>query len=95
MEWANILKKYPDFLPVKKVKLDRQFLMQIESKEGALLYQHVTQLLLQLGYQIVAEGIETPHELAWVKQLGIPIGQGWYFEKALPFEQVQDYKVGE
>ena len=82
-------------LPVKKVKLDRQFLMQIESKEGALLYQHVTQLLLQLGYQIVAEGIETPHELAWVKQLGIPIGQGWYFEKALPFEQVQDYKVGE
>lgn len=82
-------------LPVKQVKLDRQFLMQIETKEGELLYQHVTQLLLQLGYQIVAEGIETPHELAWVKQLGIPIGQGWYFEKALPFEQVQGYKVNQ
>jgi sensor c-di-GMP phosphodiesterase-like protein len=35
---------------------------------------------------MVAEGIETEGQLAWLRRHGVQYGQGWFFSKALPKE---------
>ena len=78
-------------LPVKHVKLDRQFLLQCEQPAGRVLYQQVTQIFAKLGFSVVAEGIETEEELAWVKSLGIETAQGWLYAPALPKNEAQHF----
>jgi len=41
----------------------------------------------KLGGQIIAEGIETPEELATLQDLGIPYGQGYLFGRAAPLRR--------
>jgi EAL domain-containing protein (putative c-di-GMP-specific phosphodiesterase class I) len=38
----------------------------------------------------VAEGIETPEQLADLKALGIPLGQGFLFSPPLPVAETTD-----
>ena len=78
-------------LPVKHVKLDRQFLLQCEQPAGKVLYQQVAEIFAQLGFSVVAEGIETEDELAWVKCLGIQTAQGWLYAAALPKNEIHDF----
>ncbi len=78
-------------LPVKHVKLDRQFLLQCEQPAGKVLYQQVAEIFSQLGFSVVAEGIETEDELAWVKCLGIQTAQGWLYAPALPKNEIHDF----
>lgn len=33
---------------------------------------------------MVAEGIETENQEAWLRQHGVQYGQGWLYSKALP-----------
>jgi len=39
-----------------------------------------------LNLDMVAEGIETEGQLAWLRRHGVQYGQGWFFSKALPKE---------
>jgi EAL domain-containing protein (putative c-di-GMP-specific phosphodiesterase class I) len=82
-------------LPVNQVKLDRQFLVQAQTDKGKLLYQHVVNIFIQMGYTIVAEGIETEQELNWIKSLGVQVAQGWYYAKALPAKDIMEFKLNQ
>ncbi|WP_369676357.1 EAL domain-containing protein, partial [Enterococcus faecium] len=75
-------------LPVKHVKLDRQFLLQCQQPAGRILYQQVTKIFAKLGFSVVAEGIETQSEADWVKGLGIEIAQGWLYAPSIPHNEV-------
>lgn len=80
-------------LPIKHVKLDRQFLLQCQQPDGKILYQQVSEIFTKLGFVVVAEGIETKQELDWVKSLGIETVQGWLFAPALPRDEAARYAI--
>lgn len=80
-------------LPVKHVKLDRKFLLQCQQPAGEVLYQQVSEIFAKLGFSVVAEGIETEQELAWVKSLGIQTAQGWLYAPALPKHAIHDFAL--
>ncbi len=48
----------------------------------------VTKLANSLGYEIVAEGVETVEELQMLQRLGVPKLQGWLFSKAVPADDL-------
>jgi lactose/cellobiose-specific phosphotransferase system IIC component len=75
-------------LPIEIAKLDRQFLQSCETENGKILYRYITRLFHQLGYTVIAEGIETKVELDWVSSLGIEVAQGWFYSAAIPKENV-------
>jgi EAL domain-containing protein (putative c-di-GMP-specific phosphodiesterase class I) len=66
-------------LEPKVVKLDRALVQGIDSnRRKRLMVKHVTALCLDLGAQVVAEGLETASEVAATRDVGVPYGQGYF-----------------
>jgi len=64
-------------LPVDVLKLDRGFTDGIEGSRHRAVVATVVALGRQLGLDVIAEGIETPRQLALLAELGCPLVQGY------------------
>ena len=74
-------------LPVGLLKLDRSFVERLgEDAEAEVLLSGVISIASGLGLYVLAEGVETPEQLARVRSLGCDLAQGNYFSKPLSSE---------
>ncbi len=74
-------------LPVSLLKIDRSFVERIgQDAEDEVLVSGIVYVASALGLSVVAEGVETPQQLARVKSLGCELGQGHYFSEPLSSE---------
>lgn len=72
-------------LPVDGLKIDRSFVSDLgTSRTARSLVRGVVQIANDLGLKVVAEGIETAEQLAVLRDIGCPLGQGYYFSKPVP-----------
>jgi predicted signal transduction protein with EAL and GGDEF domain len=70
--------------PVDVVKIDKLFVDEIETDEGAsALVQAILRLGLGLTFDVVAEGIETQEQMKSLLDLGCLYGQGYYLAHPL------------
>ncbi len=82
---------YIERFPLDSLKIDRSFVQTIgkitrngkAKKERSVIMQAVQTLGQGLGIEITAEGIETPEQLAELRDMGCAIGQGFLFAKPL------------
>ncbi|AFY61981.1 EAL domain-containing protein [Synechococcus sp. PCC 6312] len=82
---------YLHCLPVNTLKIDRCFVAGITPSTTN--YQVVKTIMLlsqQLGLDVVAEGIETESEQAYLLALGCQFGQGYFFDRPLPAAMVAE-----
>lgn len=72
-------------LPLDVVKIDRSFVADLcqDARAGTLL-QGVTRLLHELGFAVVAEGIETDEQAARLRAIGCVLGQGYLYHRPMP-----------
>lgn len=71
-------------LPFSSIKIDRTLLFDIvEDQKNALFYKSIVDLLRNIGYTVVAEGVEYKPELDLVTQWGVHFVQGYYYSKPL------------
>ncbi len=76
-------------MPVATLKLDRSFLTELDKGPvGRALMRSVQEMAGALKLNLVAEGIETPAQLATVRQLGYGYGQGFLFAPPLAEEDL-------
>ncbi|WP_076411283.1 EAL domain-containing protein [Shewanella sp. UCD-KL12] len=75
---------YLSQFPLDQIKIDKSFIQQSEGnyKQQALVTA-ITSLSHALGLDVIAEGVEVEQELAFVKQAGIGLVQGYYFYKPM------------
>ena len=82
---------YIERFPLDSLKIDRSFVQTIgkvtrngkAKKERSVIMQAVQTLGQGLGIEITAEGIETPEQLAELRDMGCAIGQGFFFAQPL------------
>lgn len=75
--------------PVDVVKIDRSFVGQmIKDDEVAAIVRAVVDLSHSLSLKVVAEGVETAAHRDFLKVMGCDFGQGWFFGKAVPADEV-------
>ena len=75
---------YLSRFPFDKLKIDQSFVANIANRyEARAIVEAVTGLGRALGMVIVAEGIETPGQLALVSETGCDQAQGFLFSKAV------------
>jgi diguanylate cyclase (GGDEF)-like protein len=76
-------------LPVDTIKIDRSFVSQSDSsRHHRVLIEATIRVAHSLGMSTVAEGIETAAQAAAVRQLCCEKGQGYFFAKPLPAEDL-------
>jgi diguanylate cyclase (GGDEF)-like protein len=70
--------------PVNSLKIDRSFITLLETDVEKLeIVRAIVNLGLNLGLNIVAEGIETSRQLAYLQAVQCQSGQGYYFAHPL------------
>ena len=78
-----------DKLEVDTLKIDRSFIMGLpDDTSSILLVQAIMELSLGLGYDVVAEGVETKEQLEHLKELNCPYIQGYYFSKPVQATEI-------
>jgi diguanylate cyclase (GGDEF)-like protein len=79
-------------LPIDKLKIDRVFINEIVSRpEDASIVRAIVSLAHSLRLKVVAEGVETPAQLDFLKAVGCDEYQGFHFSRPVPareFERV-------
>lgn len=76
--------------PVDVVKIDRSFLRDISEPHNAAIIRTVVSLGQGLGLDVVAEGVETPEQEAYLLAEGCRLGQGYLYGKAVPASRVAE-----
>lgn len=78
--------------PVDYLKIDRSFVQGLEKTSKELNLVSVILAIAQtMGMKVIAEGIETPEQLACLRSLNCDFGQGYLFSKPLPAHQIIDF----
>ena len=75
--------------PVDYIKIDRSFLREIGDGD-AVITRAIVALGHNLNMKVIAEGVETAEQLAFLRDLSCDQVQGFYFSPALPREVLQD-----
>ena len=71
---------YLSRLPVDTMKIPKQFIDEVTgSREHHALARAVIELGSALDLKVIAEGIETPEQIAALRAFGCDLGQGFYF----------------
>ncbi|MCM2458644.1 EAL domain-containing protein [Rhizobium sp. CG4] len=66
-------------LPFNTLKIDKQFVGSMDQNPASRrIVSSVIDLGQSLGMRVVAEGIETPHQLALLQRMGCNVGQGYH-----------------
>ena len=76
-------------MPADILKIDRSFVagMAANSPDTALVAAAIA-MGRALEMEVVAEGIETSEQVADLRELGCPLGQGFLFARPLPPEEI-------
>jgi diguanylate cyclase (GGDEF)-like protein/PAS domain S-box-containing protein len=70
--------------PIDTLKIDHSFVRDLATNaEDAIIVGHVVNMGKGLHMRVVAEGVETPEQLAALRRLACPQGQGHCFGKAM------------
>lgn len=76
------------------IKLDRQFLLDLESGETEKAEEFLKKLIdmiKQLGFRVIAEGVETESQVTLLKAVGCEYAQGYYYAKPMSIEEFAEF----
>ncbi|HEX8913424.1 MAG TPA: bifunctional diguanylate cyclase/phosphodiesterase, partial [Humisphaera sp.] len=78
--------------PLDELKLDRSFVANLEGRrDAAAVVSAVVGLAHNLGLRVVAEGLESPEQVAFLQAVDCDHGQGYLFAKPLPADAAEAY----
>ncbi|MEM6411984.1 MAG: EAL domain-containing protein, partial [Pseudomonadota bacterium] len=81
--------------PLNRLKVDRSFIHDLESDEhDRTITKTVVKLGESLGLSVIAEGVETEGQRAWLKSMGCDEVQGFLYAKPMPGDDVAQYLEG-
>ena len=76
--------------PFDTLKIDRSFVMRLGAgREAQEIVRTIVGLADALSKQTLAEGVEDEKQAAMLLELGVQVGQGWLWSKALPAAQAE------
>ena len=83
--------RYLHRFPIDSLKIDRSFISNLHMRsESEEIVRTILALARNIGVSVVAEGIETPDELAILKKMNCELAQGHLFSKPLRHDQITE-----
>ena len=81
----NVLKVDKSFLPIED---------DDEMSNRAIMFRHAVSIARELGLECIAEGVETPQQVAVLRESGCSSAQGFLFDKPLPVAEFEEKLSG-
>ncbi|WP_060981670.1 bifunctional diguanylate cyclase/phosphodiesterase [Vibrio splendidus] len=82
---------YLNTLPITEIKIDRSFIGKLNSSQHS---ETLVKAIIDIGascqMKVVAEGVETPEQMAKLQQYHCDLLQGYYFDKPLSAQGLVD-----
>ncbi len=83
--------RYLDQFPIDMLKIDRSFVSRIRSEgQGAEIARTIVGLGRNLEIAVVAEGVETPAQLEYLRRVGCDYAQGYIFSRAVDAAEAEE-----
>ncbi|WP_299770589.1 EAL domain-containing protein [uncultured Pseudoteredinibacter sp.] len=80
---------YIKHFPIESIKIDRSFISELNTDRcNAAIVKSMISLAKSLGLCVIAEGVETEEQLAFLHALACDKAQGFFLEKPISAEQV-------
>ncbi|WP_413243047.1 putative bifunctional diguanylate cyclase/phosphodiesterase [Pseudomonas arcuscaelestis] len=80
---------YLKSLPLDKINIDKSFVQDLfDDDDDATIVRAIIQLGKSLGMQVIAEGVETAEQEAYIIAQGCHEGQGYHYSKPLPAREL-------
>ena len=70
-------------LPLSLVKIDKGIIDKVETPKGELMIRSTIQMMHEIGFGIVGEGVETREQYQILERIGCDYIQGYYFAKPM------------
>lgn len=77
--------------PIDSMKIDRSFIMESGTSNGAAMVKSIVDIATVLGLSTIAEGIESSEQRDLVAALGGQRGQGFFWHRPAPAREVYEY----
>lgn len=83
---------YLKSLPVNEIKIDKSFVINMhEDQDNNVIVRSTIELAHNLGYSVVAEGIENQEIYEILQSYHCDIGQGFYMSRPLPAKDIEKW----
>ena len=80
---------YLQSLPLDKIKIDKSFISQLNLQDDEVsIVRTIIQLAKNMKKQVIAEGVETAEQEAYIINEGCDEGQGYFYSKPLPAHEM-------
>lgn len=77
-------------LSAHTLKIDKSFIHDLNVEEEEIIINTIITMGKNLKYKVLAEGVETKEQLAYLKAHNCHEGQGFYWSKPVPPEEIKD-----
>lgn len=78
-------------LPIDTLKIDKTFVdTLLTDKNTKIITESIIYMVKRLGYETVAEGVETREQFQYLRELGCDMIQGYYMGKPMPAQGISD-----
>ena len=82
---------YLQSFPIDTIKIDRSFIVNLETAEGQAIVRTILAMAESLNLQVVAEGIEEEFHVAFLQNKNCDVFQGFKFGKPMPAAAFQQF----
>lgn len=82
-------------LPIDTLKIDKSFVdTMLTDNNTKIIIESIIYMVKRLGYETIAEGVETEEQFAYLKDLSCDIIQGYYLGRPMPDEGIEELLEG-
>ncbi len=81
-------------LPISKLKIDQSFIRDImHDNDDAIIVNSVISLAHNMGFRVIAEGVEEKEQLEYLREHDCDVIQGYYYTRPLPAEEFYQWSM--
>ncbi|PLP99405.1 EAL domain-containing protein [Cupriavidus pauculus] len=85
---------YLQTLKIDFLKIDKSFIDTIaQDTASSVVAPHIIAMAHELRLEIVAEGVESASQVAWLLDQGVQYGQGWHYAQAMSQDALQTWLI--
>lgn len=85
---------YLNGLPIDTLKIDKSFIDRVETDASTrIIMESIVSMVDKLGYETIAEGVETREQFEYMYNIGCDIIQGFYLGKPMPPNEMEQLLI--